>query len=377
MQRSDGRILTTHTGSLPRPEALTSLLLSSGYGDPAFPSVASAAVRQVVRRQLDCGVDVLNDGEQAKPGFATYVTQRLTGFASESRPRSENIERTLFPEYYRDRDAAVPVANVVTCTGPIAWAGDAQVERDIANLKSAVSGAETEVFMTAASPGVVWYYHPNAYYGSHEAYIYAAAEALQHEYNAIHRAGFLLQVDCPDLAGGWNRLEFAGKTVDDFRRLAQLHVEALNYATRAIPPDRMRLHVCWGNFEGPHVRDIPLAVMLDILLSARPAALSFEAANPRHAHEWTLFEERPLPDDKILIPGVLDSTTNFVEHPELVAERLVRFARIVGRERLIAGTDCGFATLARARLPVHPAVTWAKLSAMAEGARIASAELWR
>jgi 5-methyltetrahydropteroyltriglutamate--homocysteine methyltransferase len=232
-----------------------------------------------------------------------------------------------------------------------------------------------EAFMTASSPGLVWYYQPNAYYPSHEDYTWALADAMKHEYDAIHQAGFLVQLDCPDLAGGWNRPEFSSRTVDEFREFARVHVAALNHATRDIPPDRLRMHVCWGNYEGPHVRDISLRSILDILLDARPAGLSVEGANPRHEHEWQVFSETKLPDGKVIIPGMIDSTTNFVEHPELVAQRIVRYAEVVGRENVIAGSDCGFATLARSDV-VHPTVTWAKLQSLAEGARLASERLW-
>ena len=353
------------------------MLRSGEHSGPAFEQAAERAVQDIVRKQVENGVDVVNDGEQAKVSFATYVTERLTGFESESRPRELNIEQRMFSEYYGARMATLGIASVVTCAGPITWKGDEQVQRDIANFKTALAGVPVaDAFMTAASPGVIWYYQPNAFYPSHEAYIMAAAEAMKPEYDAIYRAGFVLQLDCPDLAGGWNKPEFTDKTMDDFRRMAQIHVDALNHATRDIPPDRMRLHVCWGNLEGPHVRDIPLARILDILLTARPAALSIEGANPRHEHEWKVFRETKLPDGKILIPGILDSTTNFVEHPELVAERIIRYASVVGKENLIAGADCGFATLARAELPIHPTVTWVKLQALAEGAKLASRELW-
>ena len=397
MKRSTERVLTTHTGSLPRPDDLRDLLLSEEHHGPAFDTVAGRAVRDIVRKQTEAGIDVINDGEQAKVGFAVYVTERLSGFQGHSRRRPDNIESTMFPEYFQSRTNAIGGAIVLTCTGPIIWTGDAQVQRDIANLRAAVAGGDAgsetarlrmsrrttvsrqdrDVFLTAASPGLVWYYQRNEYYPSHEAYIYAIAEAMKHEYDAIHRAGFILQLDCPDLAGGWNQPEFAGKSEDDFRRFAQLHVEALNHATRDIPPEDMRMHICWGNYEGPHVRDIPLARIVDILFSARPAALSFEGANPRHEHEWKVFENVKLPEGKIILPGVLDSTTNFVEHPELVAQRIVRYARLVGQENVIAGSDCGFATLTRTTLPIHPSVTWAKLRTMAEGAKLASQELWR
>src|SRR5436190_742759 len=255
--------------------------------------------------------------------------------------------------------------------------GSEQVQTDIANLKAALAGAQVaEAFMTAASPGVVWQFLENDYYPTHEAYVYAVADAMKEEYNAIYQAGFVLQLDCPELAMGWNRYNFADSTIDDFRKVAELHIEALNHAVSDIPADRIRLHLCWGNFEGPHVRDIPLRRIIDVVLKAKVGAVSFEGANPRHEHEWRIFEDVKVPEGTILIPGVLDSTTNFVEHPELVAERIIRYARLVGRENVIAGTDCGFSTFARAQLTVHPSVTWAKFQAMAEGARLASEQLW-
>jgi 5-methyltetrahydropteroyltriglutamate--homocysteine methyltransferase len=230
--------------------------------------------------------------------------------------------------------------------------------------------------MTAASPGVVWQFLLNDYYPTHEAYVFAVADAMRHEYEAIHEAGFVLQLDCPELAMGWNRFNFADASIDDFRKVADLHIAALNHAIANIPADRVRLHLCWGNYEGPHIRDIPLARIVDVVLKAKVGAVSFEGANPRHAHEWKVWEDAKLPDGLILIPGVLDSTTNFVEHPELVAERIVRYASLVGRENVIAGSDCGFSTFARSALTVHPTVTWAKFRAMADGAEIASKQLW-
>jgi 5-methyltetrahydropteroyltriglutamate--homocysteine methyltransferase len=378
MQRSSQRILTTHTGSLPRSPDLLTMLLEGARG-PDFEAAARDEVANVVKRQADVGVDVVSDGEVAKPSFATYVTERLGGFETTSVSRSPHVEMSMFPEYYNAPESPAQLLkgiSVLACVEDVVWRGDEQVQRDIDNMKAALAGVTVEdAFMTSASPGLVWYYQPNTYYPSHEEYIWAAAEAMKHEYDAIHAGGFVLQLDCPDLAGGWNRPEFADKDVDDFRAFVRLHVDALNHATRDIPPDRMRMHVCWGNFEGPHVRDISLRSILDVILDARPAGLSVEGANPRHEHEWQVFEDVKLPDGKIVIPGVLDSTTNFVEHPELVAQRIVRYADVVGRENVIAGSDCGFATLARSDV-VHPTVTWAKLRSLAEGARLASSRLW-
>jgi 5-methyltetrahydropteroyltriglutamate--homocysteine methyltransferase len=264
-----------------------------------------------------------------------------------------------------------------SCNGPIEWRDRTAVQTDVDNLRAAVGGAQpTEAFMTAASPGVIAHFLRNEHYPSREAYLARLVDVMKEEYDAIHRAGFLLQVDCPDLAMG-RHLAFPNVSNAEFVKIAAANVEALNHALRDIPPDRMRLHLCWGNYEGPHHRDIPLREILGVVLRARPQGLSFEGANPRHEHEWVVFREVRLPDDKVIIPGVLDSTTNFIEHPELVAQRIVRYAEIVGRERVLAGTDCGFATFARSVNQVEPEITWAKFKAMAEGARLASKELWR
>jgi 5-methyltetrahydropteroyltriglutamate--homocysteine methyltransferase len=381
MKRSTDRILTTHTGSLPRPDELVGMVEGHDQrevrNDRRFEDRVKAAVAEIVRKQVAAGIAIVNDGEMSKVGYSTYVTDRVTGFSEQSRPSRPQVEARDFPEFYQTRVTAAATLKRPVCVGPITWRGTAQVQQDVANLKAALQGVEVaEAFMTAASPGVVWHFLENEYYPTHEAYVFAVADAMKEEYQAIHQAGFVLQLDCPDLAMGWNRYNFADATVDDFRRVAGLHVEALNHAVAGIPSDRIRLHLCWGNFEGPHVRDIPLGRIFDIVLKAHADAFSFEGANPRHEHEWKLFENVKLPDGKILIPGVLDSTTNFVEHPELVAERIVRYARLVGRENVIAGTDCGFSTFARSALTVHPTVAWAKFQAMAEGARLASEQLW-
>jgi 5-methyltetrahydropteroyltriglutamate--homocysteine methyltransferase len=380
MKRSTERILTTHTGSLPRPDDLLAMMFPS---DPAavidLPNLAARvtrAVDEVVQKQVRSGIDVVNDGEVSKVSYSTYVADRLSGFDGASRPLRPRVEMSMFPEFYRDQPSAVRSLKTPVCTGPITWQGTEQVQRDIANLKAALHGVKVEdTFMSAASPGVVWYFLQNDYYPTDEAYVFAVADAMKEEYRAIYEAGFLLQLDCPDLAMGWNRGDFADATIGDFRKVAEMHVVALNHAVADIPPDRMRIHVCWGNSASPHVRDIPIGQIIDVVFRARPNAVSFEGANPRHAHEWKVFKDVKLPDGKVLIPGVLDSTTNFVEHPELVAERIVRYADLVGRENVIAGTDCGFGTMATMRT-VHPTITWAKLQAMAEGARLASEQLW-
>jgi 5-methyltetrahydropteroyltriglutamate--homocysteine methyltransferase len=383
MKRSSDRILSTHTGSLPRPESLVAMLEGHAQQDvernAQFEKQVEDATAEIVRRQLDCGVDVVNDGEVGKVGYSTYVTERLTGFGGGGRPTRPQVEVSIFPDFYRAQPTAGAAAGLVrpVCSGPITWRGDALVQKDIDNFRRALAGQDpSDTFMSAASPGVVWHFLENEYYPNDEAYIFAVADAMKHEYRAIVDAGFVLQLDCPDLAMGWNRYNFADKTLDDFRSVAQLHVEALNSALDGISPDRVRLHLCWGNFEGPHMRDVPLASIWDIATGARAQAFSFEGANPRHEHEWKLFSDAKLPDGAILIPGVLDSTTNFVEHPELVSQRIVRYANLVGRENVIAGSDCGFSTFARSQLRIHPSVTWAKLKAMSEGAALATRELW-
>lgn len=382
MKHSTDRILTTHTGSLPRPDDLVGMLEGhdqrEARADAGFQARVSGAVKEIVRKQVDAGITVVNDGEMSKVGYSTYITDRVTGFSEQSRDFPLQVEVARFPEYYQQRPTGGSGVRRPVCVGPIEWTGDAQVQTDIANFKAALEGVQVaEAFMTAASPGVVWQFLLNDYYPTHEAYVFAVADAMRHEYEAIVNAGFVLQLDCPELAMGWNRFTFADATIDDFRKVADLHVSALNHAIANIPADRVRLHLCWGNYEGPHMRDIPLARIVDVVLKAKVGAVSFEGSNPRHAHEWKVWEGVKLPDGLILIPGVLDSTTNFVEHPELVAERIVRYANVVGRENVIAGTDCGFSTFARSALTVHPTVTWAKFQAMAEGAEIASKQLWR
>jgi 5-methyltetrahydropteroyltriglutamate--homocysteine methyltransferase len=381
MQRSTERILTTHTGSLPRPDDLVTMVEGHDQQElrdnPAFEQRVKDAVRKVVQEQVETHVDVVNDGEVSKVGYATYITERVTGFEGESRPTRPQVEAGDFPEFYQQRVMSAATLKRPVCTGPITWRGDALVQRDVDNFKAALQGvAVADQFMTAASPGVVWNFLENDYYKDDEAYVFAVADAMKHEYRAIVDAGFVLQLDAPDLAMGWNRYVFADKSIDDFRSVAEMHVAAMNHALEDIPADRVRLHLCWGNFEGPHIRDIPLGRILDIALKTRAQALSFEGANPRHEHEWKLFKDHKLPEGTILIPGVLDSTTNFVEHPELIAERIIRYAALVGRENVMAGTDCGFSTFARSQLTVHPSVTWAKFQAMAEGAKLASEQLW-
>ncbi len=379
MKRSTDRILTTHTGSLPRANDLTTLLeaLDGGTvpGQAAFDARVRRAVADVVRQQVDAGVDVVNDGEQGKVGYSTYVRHRLTGFGGQAAVPTR-ADWADFPEAAAKSERRSTIMRP-SCNGPIEWKDRTAVQKDVANLTAAVSAAKpTEAFMTAASPGVIAHFLKNEHYPSREAYLARLVDVMKDEYDAIHRAGFILQVDCPDLAMG-RHLAFPDLSNADFLKIAAANVEALNHALRDIPPDRMRLHLCWGNYEGPHHRDIPLKEILPIALKARPQALSFEGANPRHEHEWIVFKDVKLADDRLIIPGVLDSTTNFIEHPELVAQRLIRYAEIVGRERVLAGTDCGFATFARSVNQVEPEIAWAKFKSMAEGAKLASRQLWR
>lgn len=378
MKFSTERILTTHTGSLPRPLDLTAMLEALDAGTTPDPNTFEARVRSavagVVRKQVEAGVDIINDGEQGKVGYSTYVRYRLTGFEGESvvPGRSDWAD---FPEaaarHGRLRATARPA-----CNGPIAWKDKAAVLKDIANLKAALSGVQPEeVFMTAASPGVIAHFLRNEYYPSREAYLARLVDVMKEEYDAINQAGFVLQLDCPDLAMD-RHLAFPDLSTQEFLKIAEANIEALNHALRDIPPDRLRLHLCWGNYEGPHHRDIPLEDIIGIVLRARPQAISFEGANPRHGHEWTVFRDVKLPEGKVIIPGVVDSTTNFIEHPKMVAQRIVRYAEVVGKENVIAGSDCGFATFARSKPLVEPEIVWPKLQAMAEGARLASQQLW-
>ncbi|MGH7403683.1 MAG: cobalamin-independent methionine synthase II family protein, partial [Candidatus Rokuibacteriota bacterium] len=368
-----------HTGSLPRPADLTAMLEALDAGaapDPAaFEACVRRAVADVVGRQVDAGVDIVSDGEQGKVGYSTYVRHRLTGFGGQSGV-AKRADWADFPEAAARAERRSAVARPA-CDGPIDWKDRAAVQKDVGHLRAAVDdAAPTEAFMTAASPGVIAHFLPNRHYPSREAYLARLVDVMKDEYDAIHRAGFVLQVDCPDLAMS-RHLAFPELSDAQFVKIAEANVEALNHALRDIPGERMRLHLCWGNYEGPHHRDIPLRLILPVALKARPQALSFEGANPRHEHEWVVFRETRLPDDKVIIPGVLDTTTNFIEHPELVAQRLVRYAEVVGRERVIAGSDCGFATFARSNALVEPEIAWAKLKSMAEGARLASAQLWK
>lgn len=381
MKTSNERILTTHVGSLPRPQEVVDKLFAQDRGDdfdPAeFDEVMRTAVSAVAVQQAEAGVDVISDGEMSKISYATYIRHRMTGFEIGEVPRATPRDLDAFPEY-RDRLAAgggTPKYHRPICRGPIEVKDTVPLRKDIANLKAArdSSGAQ-EAFMNAASPGVIAVFHPNEYYSADEEYLEALAEAMKQEYEEIVGAGLVLQVDCPDLAMG-RHIRFRDVSDDDFLRHAEIQVEALNHALSSVPADRVRMHVCWGNYEGPHVHDISLEKIIGVVLRAKPQAVLFEASNPRHAHEWKVWATADIPDEKVLIPGVLDSTTNYVEHPRLVEERILRFTNIVGRERVLAGSDCGFGTFAGFGA-VHPSIAWAKLAAMAEGARLASETLW-
>jgi 5-methyltetrahydropteroyltriglutamate--homocysteine methyltransferase len=380
MKTSQDRILTTHVGSLPRPPELREMLVRKDQGEAYDKAALARAVRQavvdIVRRQVAVGVDIVNDGEMSKPGYSTYIADRLTGFAGHepAKPRLDTRDHPNFLAAYERMTGAVNARRAV-CVGPIAWQDREALAQDLDNLRSALGQvAVTEGFMTAASPGLVPVFQTNRHYPSYEAYVEAIAAAMQEEYEAIAKAGFVLQLDCPDLAMA-RHTSFQELSEADFLKRAAFHVEVLNHALRNVPAEQARIHICWGNYEGPHDHDIEFAKVAPILVKAKPQALVVEAANPRHAHEWNVWQETRLPDDKILIPGVLDTSTNYVEHPELVAERICRFADIVGRERVIAGTDCGFGTFAGYG-KLDPDISFKKLAAMAQGAEIASKRLW-
>lgn len=380
--KSHDRILTTHVGSLPRPQPVVDQLFAQDQGhafDPvAFASTMRAAVSDVVRLQREARVDIVSDGEMSKISYATYIRHRLNGFSIGEAPRAVPKDLADFPEY-RDLLAArggTPKYHRPVCTGPISVKDLAPLHADIERLRAAMAAEGVQLaFMNAVSPGTIAVFQPNQFYPTHEAYVQALAEAMRPEYEAIAAAGIALQIDAPDLAMG-RHIRFRDATDEEFLRNARIQVEALNAALRNVPADQVRLHLCWGNYEGPHHHDVPLEKIVEVVLAAKPASISFEASNPRHAHEWEVWQATRIPGDKILIPGVIDSVTNFIEHPRLVAQRLLRFADIVGRERVVAGADCGFGTFAGFGA-IHPPIAYAKLRTMAEGAGIASDALWR
>ncbi len=376
---NDGqRILTTHVGSLPRSKAVTDVVFAMENGDsvPNAAAIIADAVDKVVARQVETGIDLVSDGEMSKISYATYIKDRITGFDGDSE-RNPPSDLEEFPGFLQRqaKSGGTPNYRRPCCVGDIEVKDMGPVQEDLANLQAALAAHRpTGAFMNAASPGVIALFQPNKHYASHEAYLEALADAMSHEYRAIVDAGIDLQLDSPDLGLGRHML-FKGKSDEQYQALAQLHVDALNHALEGIPKDKVRLHVCWGNYEGPHHHDAPMDMVLPIALRANVGALLFESANPRHAHEWEVFANTDLPDDLILVPGVIDSTTNFIEHPKLVAERIQRFAGIVGRERVIAGTDCGFSTFAGFGA-VDEDIVYAKLGSLVEGARLASDKLW-
>ena len=378
MQHSQNRILTTHVGSLPRGQIVVDQLFAQdegkGYDPERFDKVMHLAVADVVNAQRDVGVDVVSDGEMSKISYATYIRHRLTGFEIGEMPRTVPADLDDFPDYKERlaRLGATPKYHRPICRSAIGVKDLSSLEKDIANLKAAAGAGEA--FMNAASPGVIAVFQPNTFYPSQEQYIEAIAEAMRAEYEMIAASGLILQIDAPDLAMG-RHIRF--RDVDDAEFLcnAALQVEALNHALRNIAADRVRMHICWGNYEGPHTHDIAVEKIMPMVLGAKPQAILMEASNPRHAHEWAVWAKAKIPEDKILIPGVIDSVTNFVEHPELVAQRIEQFARIVGRERVMAGTDCGFGTFAGFGA-IHPPIAYAKLRSLSEGAAIASQRLW-
>jgi 5-methyltetrahydropteroyltriglutamate--homocysteine methyltransferase len=343
----------------------------------ALTARVHSAVAEVVKKQADAGVDLINDGELSKPSYATYIKDRLNGFGGtgntfvyQDLAEYPKLAQRVFGDPGRSR------RKTPACNGPISVRDPAAVREDVANLKAALAQVKAaEGFMSAASPGVVSLFFRNDHYRDFETYIYAIADAMRDEYETVANAGFVLQFDCPDLGMG-RHIQYADLDLKEFRKRITLHIEALNHATRNIAPEQLRMHLCWGNYEGPHHHDVPLADIVDIVFKARPSAISLEAANPRHAHEWVLFETVKLPDGKLLIPGVIESKSNFIEHPELIAQRIGRYANLVGRENVIAGSDCGYGTWV-GQAAVDPDVVFAKLKAMADGARIATRQFWK
>jgi 5-methyltetrahydropteroyltriglutamate--homocysteine methyltransferase len=379
MQRSTDRILTTHTGSLPRTAKVVELLLAEQKKPGVRRAELTAAVREavayVVQKQIECGLDIINDGEQGRTDYTVHVLDRLTGFQGESTPPLGAGDEE-FPELAQLlKQFASPFQHRPACSGPVDWKDWPAAQADIDTAKAATSGAKSEeFFMTSPSPGQIARYLKNKYYPSEEAYLFALAGVMRREYKAIVDAGFILQLDCPDLAM-LRHTVYLDKSLPDFRKIIAVNVAALNHAVHDLPPERMRMHVCWGSTLAPHHTDVDLKDIIDIVLTAHPQAVSFPGANPRHEHEWKIWRDVKLPAGKIIIPGVIDSTSNFVEHPELVADRIVNYAGVVGRENMIAGVDCGFGTFA-GRVQVDTKIVWLKLQSLAEGARRASKQLW-
>ena len=380
MHRSTERILTTHTGSLPRTPEVVELLLAEDQNPGGRKAELAAAVREAVKlavaQQVECGLDIVNDGEQGRNDYTVHVLKRLSGFEGESAAPMGTGEQE-FPELAAIlKPFASPFQHRPACSGPVGWRDWPAVEEDIAIAKAALAGVKcADMFMTSPSPGQIARYLKNRYYKTDEEYIYALADVMRREYQAIVEAGFVLQLDCPDLAM-LRHMVYLDLPLASYRKIIAVNVAALNHAVRDLPPERMRMHVCWGSTMAPHHTDVELKDIVDIVLGARPHAVSFPAANPRHEHEWKVWRDVKLPDGKAIIPGVIDSTINTVEHPEVVADRIMNFASVVGRENVIAGVDCGFGTFA-GRLQVDRKIVWMKLASLAEGARRASDELWK
>ena len=380
MSDSSDRILTTHTGSLPRPDDLIQIMWAKGDGIPvdqqALDERVAAAVDEVVDRQVSAGVSIVNDGEMSKPSYATYVKDRLNGFGGDS---VQNYFFADLDEYPRSAElvAANPgrrKRSAPACNGPISVKDAEAAVLDMVNLKNAASKRDViGTFSSAASPGVVSIFFGNEYYATDEEYVFAIAEAMRHEYEAIVAAGATVQLDCPDLAMG-RHTTYADLDLAGYRKKVAMNIEALNHAVRNIPADRVRMHLCWGNYPGPHHCDVALAEIIDLVWKAKPQTILFEAANPRHAHEWNLFESTKVPDNKVLCPGVIEPQSNYIEHPELVAQRIERYARLVGTDRLMVGVDCGFSVHVGMQ-GIDPDVAWAKLASLAQGAEIAAKRL--
>jgi 5-methyltetrahydropteroyltriglutamate--homocysteine methyltransferase len=379
--RSKGRILVTHVGSLPRSPELLSFLTArdrrQNYDEDAFRACLTQSINDVVRKQVEHGIDIVNDGELGKIGYGAYAKERLSGFDGEAAPKLGASDLDAFPAYYRRLYGPEGFDKMMRpqCTGTISYIGLDDLAFDIETLRAALTEASASMgFLNAASPGSIALWLGNAYYKTHEEFVWAIADAMQAEYETIAAAGLVLQIDAPDLGMG-RHMQFQNLSVAEFRRQAEIHVAALNHATRNIPPEQMRMHMCWGNYDGPHHHDIELSELIDILLRMRPLGLSIEAANPRHEHEWKLWKDRDLGRDIVLLPGVLNSVTHRIEHPELIADRLCRYAECVGRENVIASTDCGMSSQA-GHVKVEPDIGWAKYRSMAEGAKLASERLW-
>lgn len=372
------RIRTSHVGSLPRSQEVVDFIFArennEDYDETLFDEVMTKAVHDTVGKQTESGIDIVSDGETSKISYATYVKDRYTGFSGDS-PRNAPADLKMFPTFLERlaNEGGTPQYARPMCTGPVSSKGQGELQKDISNLKAAMSAhGRTRGFMNAASPGVISLFLQNDFYKTREEYLSALADAMKTEYETIVASGLDLQLDCPDLALSRHML-FNDLSDDEFLKVAASHVEALNYALKDVPEEKVRIHICWGNYEGPHCCDIPMDKMFSTLMSANAGYLLFETSNPRHAHEWTVFRDRKseIPDNKVLVPGVVDTTTNFVEHPELVAQRIERFTDIVGKDRVIAGSDCGFGTFAGFGA-VDPQIAYAKLKSLSEGAALAS-----